>query len=284
MHIFVTGATGFIGSHFVELAMKKGCKVTALRHTRASKPLIDWPEEPLWLEENLLSLEPCNLSSISAIAHFAATGVSPRTAPWDELEDINIRGTLRLCQLAKETGAKIAISGSYAEYGLSGNRCLFIPPNASLEPTTPYAASKAAASVISTSFARSEGIRLAYLRIFNAFGEGQYSQNLWPAMRIAALSGQDFPLTEGNQIRDFVTVEAVAHSFLSVLASTDIAPSRPLIANVGSGRPQTIREFCEAWWNRWRATGKLRFGEIPYRENEVMRFVPEIDHDLFKRD
>lgn len=278
MHILVTGATGFIGSYFVLRAMAQNHEITIVRRSSNSKPAIHWPTQPHWLESDLLSLGAHQLCKIDAIAHFAATGVSPRTASWGELEEINIKGTLYLCKLAKELGVRITISGSYAEYGLSGNQYLLIPSWAALEPTFPYAASKAAASVLATSFARSEGIELAYLRIFNAFGIGQYEGNLWPSLRNAATKGEDFALTLGEQIRDFIDVNEVAEWFIHSLTSATINTAQPLVANVGSGRPQSIIDFCRFWWKEWGAPGKLVAGAIPYRQGEVMRFAPKIDY------
>ena len=280
MHIFVTGSTGFLGSHFVCQALSEGHKITALRHRAIALSAISWPEQPLWINASLLSLKASQLRGVDAIAHFAATGVSPRTATWHELEEINIRATLNLCIIAKEIGARISIAGSFAEYGLSGNKYAFIPANAPLEPTYPYAASKAAASILTAAFARSERIQLAYLRIFNAYGEGQFKANLWPSMRSAALNGEDFPLTKGEQIRDFIDVKEVSMKFLNSLTSVQIDSGNPLIANIGSGKPQTIHDFCSFWWNTWNAEGKLLFGRVPYRKGEVMRYVPEINHPL----
>jgi hypothetical protein len=50
----------------------------------------------------------------------------------------------------------------------------------------------------------------------------------------------------------------------------------PVVANIGTGQPQTIRQFAEHWWKEWGATGKLLPGALPYRDNEVMRYVPEV--------
>jgi len=281
MHIFVTGATGFIGSHFVHLAIKSGHQVSALKREHLSKPKVLWPSDPCWIESTILDLKADQLQGVDAIVHFAAAGVSPRTATWQELEKVNVRSTLYLCELAKKIGARISISGSFAEYGLSGNRFTLIPPSAPLEPTFPYAASKAASSVLATSFARSEGIQLTYLRIFNAYGDGQFESNLWPSLRSAALSGDNFPLTPGEQIRDFIDVEAVAKWFLASICITLQHANEPLVVNVGSGNPQTIAEFCQHWWKEWSASGKLEIGKLPYRKGEVMRYVPEINHSLF---
>ena len=50
----------------------------------------------------------------------------------------------------------------------------------------------------------------------------------------------------------------------------------PLTRHIGNYKSYTIKEFAEYWWRRWEAKGKLHFGTKTYRENEIMRFVPEI--------
>jgi hypothetical protein len=35
-----------------------------------------------------------------------------------------------------------------------------------------------------------------------------------------------------------------------------------------------VREFAEHWWQKFEARGKLLFGALPYRADEVMRYVP----------
>lgn len=83
-------------------------------------------------------------------------------------------------------------------------------------------------------------------------------------------------MTAGEQVRDFIPVETVADAFVAALARTDLQAGEPKIENVGTGKPQTLRAFAEDWWKQWNAKGKLKIGAVPYRANEVMRYVPEI--------
>jgi hypothetical protein len=69
-------------------------------------------------------------------------------------------------------------------------------------------------------------------------------------------------------------VEAVAAEFLRSAVEGDLKPGQPVIRNVGTGKPQTIRQFAERWWEVWGAKGKLLPGALPYRQYEVMRCVP----------
>jgi nucleoside-diphosphate-sugar epimerase len=97
-----------------------------------------------------------------------------------------------------------------------------------------YPTSKAAASTATIGLANTTKANLFLGRIFQVFGEGEAENRLWPSLRKAALAGEDFPMTPGEQIRDFIPVEDVAARFLAEAThlSTHIR-----IANVGTWPP-----------------------------------------------
>jgi nucleoside-diphosphate-sugar epimerase len=174
------------------------------------------------------------------------------------------------------------VAGTYAEYGRSAERYDLIPVDAPLEPTFPYAASKAAFFPIVHALAVQQNAELAYFRIFSIFGEGQHQSNFWPSLRDAALGGRDFPMTPGDQVRDFLEVEKAASALLLSVSNPAILPGQPWIKNLASGVPVTVGDFGAAWWERLNVGGKFLRGALPYRENEVMRYVPEVDPSIFK--
>jgi nucleoside-diphosphate-sugar epimerase len=276
MKIFLTGATGFIGSHFLRRCLRDGHDVTALRRP-TSLPVQTVGRQPAWCECSLDKLDVGDLAGFDALVHLAAVGVSPKQASWDELFYWNVSTQLRLLAKAASAGVRrVAISGSFIEYGRSADRYDFIPPDAALLPTSPYAASKAAGFIAASTFALEQSLAFSYLRIFSAFGDGQYEKNFWPALKAAALSGADFPMTAGEQVRDYIAVENVA---AEILKEVERLPAEPVqrVRNIGSGKPVTMRTFAEHWWSVWRATGTLRVGALDYRPNEPMRFVPLLD-------
>lgn len=277
MKIFVTGATGFVGAYFVRAALSAGHEVVALRRSEESALPISLPHDPMWLTKKLEDLEDSNLAGCDALVHFAATGVSPKPATWEECFRFNVLVSLSLAEKAKRAAVgRIIIAGSYAEYGKAGLRYDEIPPDAPLEPTDPYAASKAAGCIALTAYARNHQLRLFYGRIFSAFGEGQSSVNFWPQLRDAAWKGADFEMTQGEQIRDFIPIEKVADTFLHACTREDIVPGEPHIQNIASGIPISLRDFATEWWGRFHAKGQLKLGAVPYRPHEVMRYVPQI--------
>lgn len=272
--ILITGGSGFIASYVAQECVNQNCKVLLQSRTCNISDSLLQNQAVSLLNCSFLALKPESLSDVACIIHLASAGVSPRNSGWCELEQINIKGTLAMCQLALKLNARLVVAGSFAEYGNSGLRYTEIPVAAPLEPTFPYAISKASACQIALGFARSESLSLAYLRIFNAFGIGQHESNLWPSLVAAAQSGSNYQITPGEQVRDFIPVRDVARQFVNAATDLQLRPGSPFVANVASGKPVRLRDFCEYWWKHFEAKGDLLVGAIPYRNNEVMRYVP----------
>lgn len=274
--LLVTGATGFIGSHFVAHAATQGFRVIAVRRAATSAFRVPVPEG-LLLDKPLDAIDASDLRSVHVLVHLAAEGATARGAKWEDCLRVNVVESLALVNRAVDAGVRrIVVTGSYAEYGRAGLRFDPIPPDAPLEPTDPYATSKAAACVAVCGLCRSRKFELSYQRLFSAYGPGQYAENFWPALRKAALAGEDFPMTEGRQIRDFIPVEVVAAKLLHECTRPDLVAGEPHIRNLATGKPESLREFATARWAEWGAKGEIKFGAVPTRPNEVVRFVPQV--------
>jgi nucleoside-diphosphate-sugar epimerase len=284
MKLFLTGGSGFIGSHLLRVLAKTSHQVVALRRSAASRPSIDICIEPVWLEKPMNQLDATDFVGVDVLVHLASVGVSPKTASWQELFHWNVQVMIDLLEKAHTAGVKrFVLAGSYAEYGLTADQYERIPTDAALLPTSPYAASKAAGFIAAHTYAVEKQIELCYLRIFSAFGEGQFPNNFWPALRCAALNGEDFPMTPGEQVRDFVPVEQVANDILRVVEDCSIVqPGVPYVANIGSGEPVSMLQFAKRWWSQWDARGRILAGATPYRPNEPMRYVPQIVMEVKK--
>jgi nucleoside-diphosphate-sugar epimerase len=276
MKLFVTGGTGFVGSHFLQQALAAGHEVIAQRRP-GSRPRLHLTREPIWLDRALDEDFSLELAGCDAIVHLASHTPNPPYAPLDECIYWNVYALSRLIQQAAGQGVfDVLIAGTCFEYGAAAENQEFVHPSTEMCPSLTYPISKAAATTTCLGLARHLGLRLQILRIFQVFGEGEADTRFWPSLRSAALEGRDFAMSSGLQIRDFINVSDVAYQFLSALDFSQVLAGRPIVRNIGTGKGQTLLEFARSWWDVWGAKGKLAPGQIDLRPGDLKRIVADI--------
>lgn len=277
MKIFVTGGTGFVGSHFLQQALDAGHEVIAQRRL-GSRPRLSLQHEPTWIDRALDQDFTKELTGCDAVVHLASHTPNPPYAPLDECLYWNVYATIRLLKQAASQGVKnILVAGTCFEYGAAADGQEFVHPATEMRPSMSYPTSKAAATTACLGLARELGLRLQLLRIFQVFGEGEAPTRFWPSLRTAAQEGRDFAMSAGAQIRDFIPVEEVAQQFLTALSFEGVEPGHPHIRNVGTGHAQTLLEFSQQWWTHWKASGLLMPGHVGLRQGELARLVANVD-------
>jgi len=270
MKLFITGGTGFVGSHVLRQALGAGHDVTALRRP-GSATRIALDREPVWIDGALDADHSAAMAGIDVFVHLASHTPNP---PYDSLSRClywNVFAPIALAEQAWAAGVRrFIVAGSCFEYGRSTRRTDAVGIDTPLEPDLSYPTSKAAATIAFEGFAREKGAELKILRLFQVFGEGEQATRLWPSMRRAALEGRDFPMSPGEQLRDFTPVEFVAERFLRALDFSGAVVGEPAVEHVATGQPRTLLEFSRSWWREWNATGQLVVGALPYRQGEIM--------------
>ncbi len=220
----ITGADGFIGSHLTELLLEKGYKVKALSYYNSFNYwgwLEDIPEHP--------NLEVVSgdvrdphfvkhiMEGVDVVFHLAALIAIPYSyhAP-DSYVDTNIRGTLNICQAAKELGGIRVINTSTSEvYGTA--QYVPIDEKHPKQPQSPYSASKIAADAMAMSFYNSFGLPVTTVRPFNTYGPRQSARAIIPTIITQIASGmKEIKLGDLTPTRDFNYVEDVAAGFLAI--------------------------------------------------------------------
>ena len=270
MRIFLTGGTGFVGSHVLGQALEAGHDVVALRRP-GSLPRVALGREPTWIDGALDADHATALKEVDVLVHLAAHTPNP---PYDSLSRClywNVFAPIALAEQALAAGVrKFIVAGSCFEYGRSARRSSTVGIDTPLEPDLSYPTSKAAATLAFEGFAREKAVSMKVLRLFQVFGEGEQATRLWPSMRRAALEGRDFPMSPGQQVRDFTPVQFVARRFVEALDFAGVVAGQPVVEHVATGQPQSLLEFSAHWWREWNATGRLLPGAVDYRPNEIM--------------
>jgi NAD dependent epimerase/dehydratase len=237
--VLVTGADGFIGSHLVEALVAAGYEVTALAIYNSFN---DWG----WLETvncrdrikivcgDIRDPHFCRVlvAGQDMVFHLAALIAIPYsyTAP-DSYVEVNVRGTLNLCQAARDHGVARFIHTSTSEvYGTA--RYVPIDEAHPLQPQSPYSASKIAADAMAMSFHHAFGLPVTVARPFNTYGPRQSARAVIPTIVSQIAAGrQQIMLGDTRPTRDFNFVLDTCRGML-LLAQCDAAIGQTV--NIGS--------------------------------------------------
>ena len=235
----VTGGDGFIGSHLVEMLVSRGYQVKALSQYNSFN---HWG----WLEEveckesieiltgDIRDPHYCKhiAQDVDVIFHLAALIAIPYSyiAP-DSYVDTNVKGTLNICQAAKEHGGVRVIHTSTSEvYGTA--QYVPIDEKHPLQPQSPYSATKIAADAMAMSFYNSFDLPITIARPYNTYGPRQSARAVIPTIITQIANGmKEIKLGDTNPTRDFNYVEDTCRGFIA-LAESDSAVGQAV--NIGS--------------------------------------------------
>ena len=277
MNILLTGATGFIGEYTLNKLLNCDCNVRVLSRKKIPENYKE-SKRIEWISCEYSVLKNSYLKNIDLILNLAAAGVSPKKAPFREMIDININFPLRLMLKASENNVRRFVTvGTCYEYGCKEINSL-CKPNDTLDPLGMYAATKVSGFYSLKQLSKELNIEFCYGRIFNAYGKFVGNNTFWQLLYNAAISGSDFSMTYGNQIRDFITVESVAEILVNICLLPEKELNSPYIFNIGSGIAQKVKDFALNEWTRLQAEGKLIFGGISLRENEPKFLVADLSN------
>lgn len=245
MNILVTGGAGFIGSHIVEAYLKLGHRVIILDNLSSGKKE-NIASEAVFYEMDLSDPQVGKLlmdEKIDVINHHAAQiSVTHSVSHPEEDANTNILGSLKLLEAAKSGGIKqfIFASTGGAIYGLQD--VFPAKENHSCRPESPYAISKYSVENYLNFYRNTYGLNTSILRYSNVYGPRQDPHGEAGVVAIFCQKllskSQAFIFGDGEQTRDFVSVQDVAQA--NVLALTS---SLSGLYNVGTGKETTVNEL-----------------------------------------
>lgn len=281
MNIFITGGSGFIGNAFRKEAIKKNKITLFLREGSTIPPDNNFTE--LVIKKNMSQIKMEDLKSIDLIVHLAASGVkNPESISIKNAYKNNVIDPINFFEVAINKCAikNFLVCGSCFEYGKTGeknNNSLSVLDT--LLPTNFYGSSKASFTMACISMAYKYSLNLSLVRPFHIYGEGESERRFFPSIMHAIKKDLDFDMSLGEQIRDFTYVLDLAKILIQECNNLISKRNNPklLIKNIGSGNKKTLKHFATELWSKYSAKGRINFGKLPYRENEVMQYIPNID-------
>lgn len=250
----VTGGAGFIGSHLCEALLERGDRVVCVdnfndyytpdRKRRNLRQVVDHPAFTLVeadirdsnaMEQVFATYRPTRVAHIAAMA-------GPRPSMERPLlyEDVNVRGTIILLDLARRHGVQgFLLASTSSVYGRSPTP--WRETAGTDHPLSPYAATKKAAEVMAYTFHSLYGLPTRVVRFFTVYGP-RGRPDMTPYLFVDAMR-QRRPITLFNGgvgvYRDWTYVSDVVAGVLAAL-DADLAFD---VFNLGNSSPVELADF-----------------------------------------
>jgi CDP-glucose 4,6-dehydratase len=251
--VFVSGATGLLGSWMIEELLARGAQVTILMR--------DWVPESRAVTAGLLErcevvrgeledfavvLRALNEHEVDTVLHLGAqaiVGTAART-PLSTFES-NIRGTWTLLEAARQSSRlvrRVVVASSDKAYGAHDQ--LPYTEATPLQGRFPYDVSKACGDLIALSYFHSYGLPVAVTRCGNLFGGGDLNFNrLIPGTIRSGLRGEPPQIrSDGSFVRDYFFVRDAVAAYLQL---AERLPEPGIVGetfNFGSETPLSVLE------------------------------------------
>jgi UDP-glucose 4-epimerase len=266
--VVVTGASGFIGLHLCRALRSAGARVVSVGRKAVDETLVD-EAHVVDLTDRAHVARAARAAPADFVVHLASvknSGVA--VADYREQYETNLFVALNVVEGYGNGCRRFVHVSSCEEYG-----DVPAPFDVSRreEPISAYGVSKLAVTQLMQALARGRGFPAAVLRSTIVYGPGQRTGMFLPALICALLAGDRFPMTRGEQTRDYVYVDDVVDAVLRSLVEPDLTSEA---LHVSSGTPIRIRDLAErvARLVGGNAESLLDFGERNYRTGEAMSY------------
>jgi dTDP-glucose 4,6-dehydratase len=253
MNILITGGCGFIGSNFINYILKKDSNIKIFNidclNYCANKNNVIIHENYKFIRGNITSkdlvLHILNEYSIDAIIHFAAQSHVDNSFDNSlQYTTDNIMGTHVLLQASKEYGKikkflHFSTDEVYGEVDLEHPGC---HEKSLLNPTNPYAATKAAAEFLVRSYYHSFKLPVVIVRCNNVYGPNQYPEKLIPKFIKLLKQGQQLTIHgNGNTRRNFIWAEDVAIATELIFYKGELNE----VYNIGTSQEYSVMDIAQ---------------------------------------
>ena len=271
--LLVIGGTGFIGRNLVIKSIELSYSVTVLSLNKPTQELIfnkvcyiqcdikNYYDLQQKLTENSFDYV-INLGGYVDHSSFLDGGI--------DVMESHFLGVLNILKIIDWKILKRFVQiGSSDEYGNS-----VAPQNEKMSGSaiSPYSFGKLAVTQLLEMLYRTEKFPMVVIRLFLVYGPGQNSERFLPQIINGCLSGDDFPVSKGEQLRDFCYIDDITRGILLTLENNEAIGE---VINLGSGNPLSIKHVIKTI-QKIVGKGNPDFGKYSYRVDENMELYADI--------
>jgi nucleoside-diphosphate-sugar epimerase len=268
MKVLVTGATGFVGRHVVAQLLERGHEVIAVARDEAKARNFAWFDRVRFIACDIHGSNDSpaeRFGQPDAIMHLAWPGLPNYDALFHY--EKTLPADYRFLKSLVQGGVgHLLVTGTCVEYGMQSGALAEDLPTA---PANPYALAKDTLRKQLQSLQLQHAFTLQWARLFYMHGEGQSPNSLLAQLDRAIDSGEAvFNMSGGEQLRDYLPVDAVASRTVTLLEH----PGCNGVVNICSGKPISVRRLVERHLANRGAGIRLNLGHYPYSSDEPMAF------------
>jgi UDP-glucose 4-epimerase len=252
MKILVTGGLGFVGSNLVDKLVTEGHTVTVIDNLSSESSSEAYENKyARYYIDDIRNIDKYALPEIEVIFHLAGLArIQPSFDSPLEYVDVNVNGTAKVCELARNLNARLVYSSSSSIN--NGNY------------KTPYTFSKWAGEEVLKTWIQCYKLDAMICRFYNVYGPrepetGDYATVIRKFQR-QYINGE--PLTivgDGNQRRDFTHVNDIVDGLIRVSEVPSAKPAE--LHHLGSGVNYSINELANMFTGHPKKYTSLRRGE-----------------------
>ncbi len=272
--VLITGASGFIGKHLTANLLQQGALVSTidLMADHSSECSVTAYTGNLcdatFVENCLLQAQPEIIFHLAAYKERSVLMESFKVAI-----AANLDATLNLVTFAQQnrTLQALVVMGTVDEYG--SNTAPFMEGTREA-PVSAYSFSKLCVTHLCEIMHTLYDIPCVVLRPTVADGPGQATDMFIPALIQSIIAGRTFPMTRGEQTRDFIYITDLISA---ILQSGLCRVAYGQIINVGSGKTVTIAQLARKVERMLGIDSLVEYGALAYRKGEIMEYGVNLD-------
>lgn len=265
--VFITGSTGFVGSHLVFGLVKKGCDVHVLTRNTSDLSTLKGVlgqvtvHEHDGTTENLVAIIK-NASPV-IVFHLASLFLAQhKTEDVEPLIRSNVLFAAQLVEAMAVNNHKLLVNTGTSWQHFEGGEH---------NPVCLYAATKYAFEALVEYYVETSGISAVTLKLFDTYGPMDFRRKLFSILEKASESEQILQMSPGEQLIDLVHINDVIDAYV-------IAANRLLSGEVSShekyavtsSNPISLKELVDLYQQERGVNLFVNWGGRPYRSREVM--------------
>ena len=253
MNIFLTGASGFVGSEFLKYIKNKKVFIYSLGSSKIKSHNIKVCKGRL--NDNYDNV----FSKCNYLLHMASAGVNNQNIPYKNLYKVNVSDSLKLFKnAAKNKCLNWVVVGSSSEYGRISFKKKKLNKNDIPQPISNYAKTKYIFTQKIITLAKTHKANLRIMRLFPLYGDSEKKHRLYSAVIKSAKQNKNFNLNNGNQQRDYLNVKSAVKTLYQSLNFRIKRSNSPYqIWHIASGKFSTIETFAQKIYKKFKSKGQI---------------------------